>query len=213
MYSKILLFSGCLFLASSISAQINKGAILVGGNLGFSTQKTEVTDEKTNTFNISPAIGRAIKENLIAGIDLAFSRSLSLRDNVNYYENSFKSYGGGIFLRKYALIANSFYLFGQARIGGYSLEEKQASTTIVYNTDSYGIDLSVYPGIAYAITKKLQLEAGLPNIFSIGYFSRKTTSTQSTTTIHTKSFGASTSLTNGAPLSIGIRLLLNGKNS
>jgi hypothetical protein len=74
MQKKILLsFFSVVIMAFLAAAQIKKGAILLGGQLGFSTQKTQTQnfpDTKISSINISPAYGKAIKDNLVTGVDV-----------------------------------------------------------------------------------------------------------------------------------------------
>lgn len=52
-------------LVCSSNAQIKKGSIFLGGDIGGSIQKTKsegVTNNKQNGINISPVFGKAIKE-------------------------------------------------------------------------------------------------------------------------------------------------------
>jgi hypothetical protein len=64
-----------LFVCSLVvttRAQINKGATWLGGQAGYSQSSDKgvssaVTNKQTS-FNISPAIGTAVKDNLIVGI-------------------------------------------------------------------------------------------------------------------------------------------------
>src|ERR1043165_4021963 len=98
---KILVFSLLFILFTSASySQINKGSVLLGGNIGFSTNKTKDTSLENNSVSILPVIGIAIKQNLIVGINFSYAHNKN-----NLYVTSSQvegeSYGAGIFLRKY----------------------------------------------------------------------------------------------------------------
>ena len=86
--------------SSSIYAQISKGSILLGGGIGYSNQENKqegsTVESKTSNFYISPAIGIAIKENLIVGGDLSFSNQMQENGS---NETTTKYYGAGIYMR------------------------------------------------------------------------------------------------------------------
>jgi hypothetical protein len=211
MQFKISLVVSFLLVAMSASAQINQGAILIGGNLSFSREESNSFQQMANRFTFSPAIGKAIKENLIVGVDLTYSRQKSYGVGNSFFNFNSKTYGGGIFLRSYKVVAKNFYLFGQGRIGTYFQQDEETNNTSSRKSATLGINIAIYPGIAYEITKKLQLEAGFPELFYVGYTSGRSTYNPGSGPNRTRGFGVSTSLTNGTPLSIGMRLLINGK--
>lgn len=105
----------CCLVFSSY-AQINKGTVFLGGSLGFAHQKTETngTESKQNVANILPAIGIAVRNNLVAGVQLAYSNN-RLSDDVMGSEPYSRSYGGGVFVKKYRPLGRNFLLFGARR--------------------------------------------------------------------------------------------------
>lgn len=209
---KRILFSTLIVLviASTANGQIKKGAVLLGGNIGFSTQKTDDpfnTAQKTTNFVISPAFGRAVKENLIVGFDL----------NYSYYKNesnipniqTTNGYGLGVFIRRYKELGKGFYLFGQGRIGGTYNNTKNdihlPAPPSEYQVKGFSIDAGIYPGIAYAVSNKLQLETGFNNLVYASYSHTNNEGTD----LKTNSFAIGSSLSNFSGLTIGFRVLLN----
>ncbi|HXB42878.1 MAG TPA: hypothetical protein VNV85_02430 [Puia sp.] len=116
MKKKILLFATVLFVVSFFQAhaQINKGSILLGGQINFYTQ-TISPDQKSNWINVTPAIGKAIKDNLIVGIDVNYARSSNVMGVPNNQTSNL--FGAGVFLRRYVQLGKGFYVFGQERFG------------------------------------------------------------------------------------------------
>ncbi|HKO79711.1 MAG TPA: hypothetical protein VJU78_04910 [Chitinophagaceae bacterium] len=101
---------------SSVNAQIKKGSVFLGGDISGSTQKTkygDITTNKQNGINISPVFGKAIKDNLVPGVNAG----ANIYNNDNPPENGVydtKAYNVGVFLRKYKNISTSgFYIFVQ----------------------------------------------------------------------------------------------------
>jgi hypothetical protein len=77
MMKKISVFSFAILFASVASAQISKGSLFLGGNISTASSKVELPngqEQEQKGFMISPAIGTAIKNNLIVGVDLTYSK-------------------------------------------------------------------------------------------------------------------------------------------
>jgi hypothetical protein len=167
---KFTLLAIAIFLFASITkAQITKGSTFVGGQISVSKSKSKggISAQETSSFSFSPAIGTAIKQNLIAGIDLSYGHW--------EYEPAFSpvqksnNYGGGFFLRRYVPISNRFLFFAQGRAGyGHSKTESN-SGTYQSSTESNGASLSFYPGVSFALSKVLHIEAGFNNMAVLGY--------------------------------------------
>ena len=217
----LLVFFFALTLCSQ--AQIKKGDILLGGTLGFNTQKSSSNDPTTNNLqkatsvNLSPSIGRAIKDNLLIGVDLNWTNLKTTQDSgPGGYTSKSSTYGAGFFVRKYTTLGSGFALFMQSRLGGSYNTGKNlygGSPNPSSNTKGYAIDLSFYPGIAYAITKRVQLETGFANLVDVNYSHSKITSvtdpsTNATASSKSNAFALSTSLSNNFGFAVGIKVLL-----
>ncbi|HEY4108342.1 hypothetical protein [Puia sp.] len=199
-------------------AQLKKGAIALGGNLSYSdaTQtSSNGTDYtyRTRGLSVAPAFGKMIKDNLMFGFDIDYTNTKY--DYPMNQTNTANGFGAGIFIRKYKSLGNGFYLFGQSRLGGsYShsgIDEPTGNEPTRDVTNSYGFSLQFLPGIAYSLSRKWQLEAGLPNFFAVNY--AHTTDTQSFTTqpdVVNKSsnFSIQSSLAGNNSLSVGLRYFI-----
>jgi hypothetical protein len=214
MQKKILLaaFIG-LIVATQSNAQIKKGAILLGGQLGFSYSDNNSgvgDDTKTTSFNFSPAVGKAIKENLVIGVDLNFVAGSSKTGSSS--QTSPKTYGAGFFARQYKNLGKGFYFFGQGRAGfNYNQTTSTYNNTIPpvsQNYTGYNIGLTVYPGVSYAVSNKFQLEMALNNLAYLQYTHSKQTETYNPD-IKSDNFQLGSSLSSLSGLVIGFRFLLN----
>ncbi len=210
---KALLFA-CAFIsfATISQAQIKKGSVLLGGNFGFSKDKSEsgTVENKGNSFHVSPAVGIAFKDNWVVGINTGFwqSRSKPATPSNNYEVNS---YSGGIFVRRYSHLGKNFYLYGNAATGYSTYNRKEAfgtDNTRKYETKS--VSLTVSPGLAYAVSNRFHLEVYLNDLLTLGY-----TATESVDsgiggvfTSKGKGFNLGTNLNTTAPLSLGFRFVL-----
>lgn len=212
-----LLFTLALFFSISSLAQIKKSSVFLGGNVGFSSyMSTNTTNNLNNNkltgISISPVIGKAVKENLIVGFDLSYGYNKN--DNIGNADVTInKNYGLGFFVRKYKPLGKSdFSIFLQGRLGaGYSTRLRNYNTIYKDEFNQFIIDASLYPGISYNVSKKLQIEAGFNNLVGISYSSGKGEVTgQSPRSYSQKVFSLSSSLNNfNSALSLGFRLLLN----
>lgn len=196
-----------ILCSSSISAQITKGTVTIGGSLSYGTEKTEnIPDSKIKYIGIAPAFGIAIKENLVAGIDLEYMTI----DGADQRIGTNDAKGAGVFLRKYWNIGKRFYAFGQIR-AGVRWTEISSNIGLRMNTEEFNTNITLKPGLAFSLSKKVQLETVLLPLFTAQYrkterstvdwYSIKTGSTK-------KGFEVNTSLANNTSLAIGIRILL-----
>jgi len=197
----------------STNAQIAKGSIWLGGSIGYSENKTDYNDgypdyKKTN-LTVTPAIGKAIKENLVAGIDLTYNNYREQNySGGTYYTTKQNTYGAGFFLRRYLPIVKNLYVYGQGRLGfDYSKNNQTPASTYGLNSKGWSTDLTFYPGVSYAINKKLQLETGFNNLFQVQYSKTKNDDAPGSPKSH--SFAAGINLENKAQFFLGFRFLLN----
>jgi len=213
-----LVFTG--FVCSIAHAQVKKGDIVLGGNLGYSNLSqssdnngSNLYSNKSDNLTIAPSFGRVIKDNLVLGFDIAY----------NYTKNSYaggpnsngNGFAAGVFLRKYRSLGNNFYLFGQSRLSGsymHTAQDQQPGTQPTRDVNNiYGFALQFFPGIAYALNAKWQLEAGLPNFFSVSYTNSKETETYTSQPDgHSNShlFSFQSSITGSTALSVGLRYFI-----
>jgi len=187
MKQKCLFFLIAVTCALTTRAQIEKGSLLIGTGIGYSQGKVKydqsVAATKTNTFTISPSVGVAIKENLVAGVRFAYSKQ---KQKITYEANNTldvdnKSFGAGIYFRRYVPLINRLYVFGEGTAAYTSI--KQTSTQNYYNSKTeqkitgYSTGLSFTPGISYGVCKKFQIEGGFNSLFSATYMKTKSTGT------------------------------------
>jgi hypothetical protein len=210
MIKRLPLFIFILCASSYAHAQISKGSLFLGGRVQYSTLKHETTSspDQSNTsyLTISPAIGTAIKENLILGVELDYRRTKEAANNVDTRNE--KNYGGALFLRQYLLLGKNFYFFGQGNTG-VSVFKNEYPTNPLVDNKGYRISLGVYPGISYAVNNKIHIESGLNNIVFIDYTSSKSVPVAGQESKST-SFNVGTSLSSPISFNIGIRFILPG---
>lgn len=222
---KITLLSLTLVFITLFShAQISKGSTFIGGFLNFSSDKNKPTSttnvESTNSsWEFRPQLGKVIRDNKVAGVFLnaggSINRQSSLPSNLSQTKNSF--YGGGVFFRNYFAIANRFYLFGDASIGltprkSESLNDNGTSRFVSYNSKTIESNLSLTPGISFAASKKIHLEAAFNNLFFVSYSSTKSKEYSSPATLYretkNKNWRATANANGFSSLFLGVRFIL-----
>ena len=180
--TKFYFFSLLLFISFTSNAQIKKQSFLVGGQLHYYNYKVLFDDrnQKTEAGTINLSIGKAFKENKVAGINIGFSPARYLNhlagsDTSKFVSNRFNL---GMFYREYKKLTKDLYFFGQldgAFITGKQTEYYNNSTRQAKATLRGGF-ISLTPGISYQVFKKMQLEITIPNILNIQYLASKTQS-------------------------------------
>jgi hypothetical protein len=202
-----------LLTASLVSrAQINKGALLLGGDFTFNTltQKTPASNNAqsvTTNFSILPSFGKAIANNLVVGLDLNYisAESQDVATGSPVTDSKTNNYGLGVFLREYKPLGKGFSIFTQLRLNGaYST----ASNNGIQNGRGYNLNLGFTPGASYAISKRVQLETAIQNLLFVGYAHQKV-GTDATNFTFAHDLTAGSNLSTGfSSLVLGVRFLL-----
>jgi hypothetical protein len=227
---KLYLFFPLFFIVLHSQAQITKGTILLGGDLGFSTYSDKTTSNGTNMglipsstkfteFSIAPSIGMAIRDNLVLGLNLGLGYS----NETNNPDSKENDYSIGIFLRNYKYLGSRFYFFGETRLG-FSYDDATSDDSTGYptheETKSCNVNLSFSPGVAYALNRKWQLEVEFPGVLSAQYIHGQTDylyavqsapSNPSTQHQENSEFNFNTSLATNFNLEVGLRYVIGGK--
>jgi hypothetical protein len=202
-----------IIFSISLNAQIRKGSIFLGGDLSGGLSTTKVADStynKQNGVNISPVFGKAVKDDLILGGHLNLNFSENDYSGV-YPDQSDNSYGGGIFLRKYKAIGKgNLYIFLDGSLNYSYRHYKYGNSAYSSDMKQNIIYISAFPGLSYAVTKKLHLETGFRNLLNLNYsHEKKIESNLSTTTYTTNHIGFDSNLDNLSTLYIGFRWLIS----
>jgi hypothetical protein len=212
-YLLLTAVASCL-LTLSVSAQIEKGALFLGGAIAVSSEKMEIHNipiDKAKAFAINPAVGIAIRTNLILGVDLMYGEMTE-----KYTTGSDRKthlYGGGVFLRKYYTIGRNFYLFGQSELGYQATRFSYIESTSAYSQKAHQdiVRLNLTPGISYGITNRFFLELGLNDLLIIQYSNEESTNTNPPNVSQVskrKAFGLRSSLDNSSVFTIGARFII-----
>lgn len=167
--SKISCLLAILLMASQIShAQFTKGTKLIGGNFSLTSIKRLNDSEKTQNFTIAPALGIAVRENLVFGGELIFAAPLKA-DRYNA-----KTAGIGAFTRRYFTLGKNVHAFGEGALSYTRQWYRIESFPSEYRNITSSVQLSISPGIAYTVNRNIQLELMFSDLLSAGYSLHKT---------------------------------------
>lgn len=186
---------------------------MLGGGIsgGVGTSEGNNQEGKSSGFSIYPAIGIAIQNNTVMGLRLSYNRSKNEHEEgANQSRQDVNGFGAGVFYRRYMNLSQKFYLFGEGSLN-YN-RSKQATKNAWQNSTQKisNVGLSFYPGVAYAVSRKMHLEVGLNNLLDISYSRSETESNLSSPPTLSKSSGIhfSTNVSTSAPLTVGFRFVL-----
>ncbi|HWJ26953.1 MAG TPA: hypothetical protein VNS32_10455, partial [Flavisolibacter sp.] len=159
---------------------------------------------------IGPSIGLAVKDNSVVGVKLQYGHTFNSNTATTTSSDKNYSYLTGIYFRRYMILGKGFYLFGEAD-ANYSTSKKSYTYPTNENKDvtqQGGISLS--PGIAYTVSKRMHLEISMNDLFNIGFTHINYESTYSGIVTESKmdSFGANTNFNTGSALSVGFRFAI-----
>ena len=146
-------------LAFTTQAQTEKGKVILGGSVGFNTNKVKSADKADVNFNVVPSVGYFLGDNFAVGtgVGYTFDKSVSGGEQTEAFQVA-------PFGRYYVPVADKFQFFGQLSVpmafgttkatdADLEVGDKTGSST------SIGVALS--PGFAYYPSKKIGIEFAL----------------------------------------------------
>ena len=138
------------FLTFAVDAQIQKGSIMLGGNVNYtnnnSNSDTRAISPNTtrsnckgssNSFTFNPKVGFALNNNWVLGPMLILSSSKGTSENnwvsgsntvTDYTTTKNSSFGGGAFARKYFPFNEHFSAFGEVNATANNRKEYRESS-------------------------------------------------------------------------------------
>ena len=139
-----------LFASSGVFAQLNKGDVLIGGDI--SKLDLTLNSSKAFTIDIDPKAAWFIKDNFAVGPYISFDLATAKEQGTS------TAYGVGGFARYYVRKRDSrmpdhlcaFFVEGNAGIEGTNAAHGGGSTN--------GLGLGIGPGLAYFLTPNVSLE-------------------------------------------------------
>jgi len=157
---KLIITSIVVLTCFSAFAQFEKGRILAGGNVGFSTHKykskssnTTVTTGKSTSFNFSPKVGYFFINNLAAGLGVDLSSS-TYKSEGSDEKDTYTGFGITPFVRYY--LKPGIYFQGDFGVGPYKHKnvDGNVTTTSKYTSSRW----SLGAGYAYFLNSNVAIE-------------------------------------------------------
>jgi hypothetical protein len=228
MRKKLLILCLTTFTLTGFSQTITKGSTFFGGSVGAGAFKAEDNrnvsppfnqTDKNSGWNVQLQVGKAIRDNKILGVFIGYSRSKDemITQNSSGNRTVRMEYNGGIFYRSYYSLGKRFYLFGDGSLG-LALSKRETNnftsnvSTIQGRQRETSVGLRLTPGLSFAASKALFLEASLNNLLAVFYTSGKSESfDQQGSIFNTRtitSFGVSANSNGFSSLSIGLRWII-----
>ena len=156
-------------LATFSFANAQKGTILVGGNIGYSSENAdhEIEERKSNSFSFSPRIGYQFHDNWTVGGEFTFSSSKSEvslpNDIVGESESKYNAFKIGAFVRYTVPLNETFSVFADLGVGFQNQRDKNYINGLIASERKAD---GMYAGIMPALFINMKKGFGLN--FSIG---------------------------------------------
>jgi hypothetical protein len=157
---KLFMAATIMMIGSNVSAQIQKGNILVGSDIG--NLKLGLKSGTDNSFSLNPKAGIFVKDGLAVGLDFSFGTT-----HVGGQNGSTISYGVGTFGRYYITdetvqVLKQGKFFFEANLGFQGQDSKGGAST-------NGLGFGFGPGYAYFITPNIGLETSIKYQGIVGF--------------------------------------------
>ncbi len=156
---KKLLLSMVAVVAFGLStqAQTEKGNVLLGGNVGFSTSKTDGASKSDVSFSIVPRVGYFVSDNFAIGTGVGYNYDKQVSDN-----NLNQAFEVAPFGRYYVNLSDQFKFFGQLSVpmafGNNKYVDNQGNVADDKYATTTNIGVNLAPGFAFYPTKKIGIE-------------------------------------------------------
>ncbi|MFD1603732.1 outer membrane beta-barrel protein [Flavobacterium artemisiae] len=165
-----------LILALSVFgfANAQKGTILVGGNIGYSSNKIEreMAPSKNTTFQFSPKVGYQFHDNWTVGAEFSL---VSSKSTIEEGEGKATNFKAGAFVRYTVPLSETFSVFADLGAGFQNQKDKIYENGVL---TSEGKGDGLYAGITPALFINMKKGFGLN--FSIGGLGYETMSYDAT---------------------------------
>jgi len=162
---KVVLSAVALLAITFANAQdakdfsFSQGDVLVEGNLGFGSTNDKNSEEKTNTFSITPSVAYFLTDKFAVGAQLGYTSNKEEVAGVDTEKGSI--FNAGVFGRYYFLdLGQRFKTYADAGVDFVSGKDD------INDVKANGVGAGVGIGINYFITERIVLNFALRNIIS-----------------------------------------------
>ena len=143
-------------LAFTSQAQTEKGKIMLGGNVGFSSSKVDGANKSDFSFSVIPSAGYFISDNFAIGTGVGYTYNKEVSDlNLN------QAFKVAPFGRYYVGLSDQFKFFGQLSVpmsfGNDKVVDENGDTG-AKTASTTDIGVNIAPGFAFFPTKRIGIE-------------------------------------------------------
>jgi len=168
---KCFLFAlGCMLLSVSSFAQLQKGNLLLGGNVNFQTATTNLDNSNvvggskvtSNNFSFGPVLGYFVSDRTVMGLKFSYLSSHS--ENTSQIGQIFTIENNqilmGPFLRRYFAVKEWLAFYGQAEVNYGSAKQFQEIDTNTSTTEmkTRSVYLVASLGLSFFPTKWMSID-------------------------------------------------------
>lgn len=170
--------------AFTTQAQTEKGNVMLGGNVGFSTSKTDGAAKSDVNFSIVPSVGYFVSDNFAIGTGVGYTSSKQVSNKTLNEAFEVAPFG-----RYYVNLSDQFKFFGQLSVpmafGNNKLVDNDGETGDKYASTT-NIGVTVAPGFAFFPTKRIGIEVSMNGL---GYNNLKVKNEVTGNEVESNSFG------------------------
>ncbi|MCW3126939.1 MAG: hypothetical protein JWO03_2597 [Bacteroidetes bacterium] len=159
------LLPALFFIASlqTLHAQIPKGTIMAGGNLGFQFSTDRANNGSMINFSFTPLLGGFVAKNFVLGISplLKYGQQTGqIATSPSFYRSQF-TIGAGPFVRYYLKIGEKAFIYFHAAPVTPAAEWDRFSKDKTQPIQRYAvINWQIGPGVSVMVAKGIALEIG-----------------------------------------------------
>lgn len=150
-------------LATFSFASAQKGTVLVGGSVGFSSTKESISGDKESRVDFSPKVGYQFHDSWTAGIETSFGTSKVEQENT---ENKVNTSKVGAFLRYTVPFSESFAFFTELGVGYQGQKLTRTAGPVSAEQKANGMYVGITPALFINMSKGFGLNF---NIGGLGY--------------------------------------------
>lgn len=171
-------------LALSTQAQTEKGKVMLGGNVGFSSSKVDGANKSDFSFSVVPSAGYFVSDNFAIGTGVGYTYNKEVSDlNLN------QAFKVAPFGRYYVGLSDQFKFFGQLSVpmsfGNDKVLDANGDTGAkTASTTDIGVNLA--PGFAFFPTKRIGIEF---SVNGLGYNNSSVKNELTGSKVKTEEFG------------------------
>lgn len=162
IWKKLLLVLSSYFLLQTSHAQITKGTIMAGGNLGFQFSTDHQSNGSIINFSFDPLLGGFVAKNFVLGISplVKYGQQKATQGSLSSFHSQL-TVGAGPFARYYIKIGEKAYVYIHAAPLTLAAEWDKISKDNSQPVLRIGvINWQIGPGISVMVAKGIAVEIG-----------------------------------------------------